>query len=255
MAFSLTQVYGKAKAYVDALCQLPRSQFAAVPTGRYGRDFNTLRRLTLLALPELDERLLGKDVPIRKIRGGSDVCDASFIEIQTYARQILEQLADVIAVRGARASNPKKLARSFNDSEKAYDVEAIRRQHQYAYAPWSAEDDRFLRSRFREGATIDDLAGEFGRQPGGIRSRLRKLGLDGRRGGAKPLPPSDDRPKWWRELRPRAGRVWTPDEDEELVRRFKDGLPLEKIAESLGRGAFSVEVRLCKLGGIKPKGV
>lgn len=52
----------------------------------------------------------------------------------------------------------------------------------------------------------------------------------------------------WRELRPRAGRVWTPDEDEALLLEFDAGLPLEEIAHSRGRGTFAVAVRLCKLG-------
>jgi hypothetical protein len=56
----------------------------------------------------------------------------------------------------------------------------------------------------------------------------------------------------WRELRPRAGRVWTQDEDEALLLEFDTGLPLEQIALSRGRGVFGVAVRLCKLGRTPP---
>jgi hypothetical protein len=56
----------------------------------------------------------------------------------------------------------------------------------------------------------------------------------------------------WRKLRPRAGRVWTPDEDEALLLEFDAGLPLEQIALSRGRGIFGVAVRLCKLGRTPP---
>jgi hypothetical protein len=52
----------------------------------------------------------------------------------------------------------------------------------------------------------------------------------------------------WRELRPRAGRVWTPDEDAALLLEYDAGLPLEEIALSRGRGVFGVGVRLYKLG-------
>ena len=52
----------------------------------------------------------------------------------------------------------------------------------------------------------------------------------------------------WRKLRPRAGRVWTLDEDEALLLEFEAGLPLEEIALLRGRGIFGVDVRLCKLG-------
>jgi hypothetical protein len=57
----------------------------------------------------------------------------------------------------------------------------------------------------------------------------------------------------WRELRPRAGRVWTPDEDEALLLEFDAGLPLEQIALLRGRGVFGVAVRLCKLGRKPPE--
>jgi len=61
--------------------------------------------------------------------------------------------------------------------ERSYDVELIRHEFNQAYRSWSGEDDAYLRKRFLEGATIADLVSEFGRQPGGIRSRIRKLGL------------------------------------------------------------------------------
>src|SRR5947209_2728972 len=88
MAFSLAQVHCKAKAYVEALRKLPPSQYAAAPSGHYGRDYNTLRRLALELLPELDERLLGKYVTVRPVDGDCQTCEAQFVEIETYARQI-----------------------------------------------------------------------------------------------------------------------------------------------------------------------
>ena len=62
----------------------------------------------------------------------------------------------------------------------------------------------------------------------------------------KPRPPAQV-PKWKR-LRPRAGRVWEPEEDAALMRECDAGLPLEEIAARRGRGVFAIEVRLCKLG-------
>src|SRR5207245_11371239 len=90
----------------------------------------------------------------------------------------MEPLATALRQPAAppRASVPP--AESDAGQEKAYDITAIRREYNQAYAPWSPKDDEYLRSRFLEGATIDDLVSEFGRQPGGIRSRLRKLGFD-----------------------------------------------------------------------------
>jgi hypothetical protein len=142
---------------------------------------NTLwhRKLALETLPGLDERLLGMYVTVRSLAENREACDASFIEIETYARQIMEQLALALGPTAASAA-PAVIP------QKAYDVAAIRREHNQAYAPWSARDDEYQRSRFLEGATIDDLVSEFGRQPGGIRSRLRKLGLDVEGRAARP---------------------------------------------------------------------
>jgi len=169
-----------------------------------------------------------------------------------------------------------------HSKEKTYSMEEIRRTHNQAYRPWTAEDDAYLRARFIEGATIDDLVQEFARQPGGIRARLRKVGLEtgGRPGdgvgrpapnlGTAPSSEAEGGPRrasevrttpaapaakipTWRERRPNAGRVWTPDEDEVLVREFDAGVSLDEIAQRLGRGVFAVEVRLCKLGRV-PRG-
>jgi len=61
--------------------------------------------------------------------------------------------------------------------EKAYAVGQIRRQYPKAYARWTEEEDRSLREAWEQGKMIGELAGQFGKQPGAIQSRLRKLGL------------------------------------------------------------------------------
>ena len=47
----------------------------------------------------------------------------------------------------------------------------------YAGKPWKVEDDLHLRELFLEGTTVAQLAQEFSRTQGAIRSRLKKLGL------------------------------------------------------------------------------
>lgn len=56
-------------------------------------------------------------------------------------------------------------------------LDAIRATHAKAYAPWSREEDLDLRRRHQAGETVDAIASEFGRKPGAIRSRLKKLEL------------------------------------------------------------------------------
>ena len=86
-------VNAKAKAFVDALSKLPPSLYAAMPSGHYGRDYDLLYELALEVRPPIDERLLGKRVAITTLGDGRNACDASFAEIETYARQIMEQLS------------------------------------------------------------------------------------------------------------------------------------------------------------------
>ena len=56
-------------------------------------------------------------------------------------------------------------------------IENIRKTHRRAYEPWSKDEEKRLSILYNRGATIQELAQELQRQPGGIRSRLKKLGL------------------------------------------------------------------------------
>jgi hypothetical protein len=91
MAARVVHIYAKARAFVDALGKMPRGVYAITPRGHFARDYNTLRKLALEAEPNLDERLLGRYIPVRQTASGEEISEASFVEIETYARQIMEQ--------------------------------------------------------------------------------------------------------------------------------------------------------------------
>ncbi len=61
--------------------------------------------------------------------------------------------------------------------EKTYSVEEIQKKHAKAYAPWDDEQEIKLIAGFKAGITVPELAALMGRQVGGIRARLKKLGL------------------------------------------------------------------------------
>jgi predicted Holliday junction resolvase-like endonuclease len=61
--------------------------------------------------------------------------------------------------------------------QKSYSIKDIQETHPRAYEPWTKAEDERLRQRYKQGLAINDLAIEFQRKPGGIRSRLKKLGL------------------------------------------------------------------------------
>lgn len=58
-------------------------------------------------------------------------------------------------------------------------IEYVRRQHPRAYEKWDEQEDVRLAREYEQSRSraINTLAKALGRQPGAIRSRLRKLGL------------------------------------------------------------------------------
>jgi hypothetical protein len=48
-----------------------------------------------------------------------------------------------------------------------------------AYETWTTKEEGELLSLFQDGYPVDELAEHFGRQPGVIRSRLKKLTGEG----------------------------------------------------------------------------
>ncbi len=61
--------------------------------------------------------------------------------------------------------------------QKTYSIKEIQKTYPCAYESWTKEEDERLKQSYEEGATINDLVMEFQRKPGGIRSRIKKLGL------------------------------------------------------------------------------
>ena len=64
-----------------------------------------------------------------------------------------------------------------SDKTKAYSVKEIRKIHHRAYEPWTKEDDERLITEYRSGKSIEELMELFGRQRGGIKSRIIFLAL------------------------------------------------------------------------------
>ena len=56
-------------------------------------------------------------------------------------------------------------------------LEQIRIKHQNAYKKWTDEEEKEIVSHFKSGKSIRNISALSGRQIGGIRSRLIKLGL------------------------------------------------------------------------------
>ncbi len=63
------------------------------------------------------------------------------------------------------------------EETKTYNLDEIRNEYPRAYEKWDPEEDNILGVKYREGLSVSELSDLFYRQPGAIRSRLKKLGL------------------------------------------------------------------------------
>lgn len=91
-----------------------------------------------------------------------------------HAEDLLEAMADAVRRLMAHAFKKKSFTMG---GDKAYSVEVIREKHPHAYARWTAEDDTRLEQLYCEGKKNKELAVIFGRDPGAIASRIKKLEL------------------------------------------------------------------------------
>lgn len=80
-------------------------------------------------------------------------------------------------LKGQIEEDQERSQRSSVGKAKAYSVEEIRRTHANAYQKWTPEEEVKLRECFASGKTVTEVAKILGREKGGVKSRLRKLGL------------------------------------------------------------------------------
>ncbi len=89
------------------------------------------------------------------------------IKLERYGNIFLEAIIDYCTRYGIAEKNTRP-NKPFDD---------VRHLYTQAYAPWRTDDDNRLKNAYQQGKTIRELALDFQRQPGAIRSRLKKLGL------------------------------------------------------------------------------
>ncbi|MFI6494284.1 hypothetical protein [Streptomyces sp. NPDC050564] len=81
---------------------------------------------------------------------------------------------------------PSRHTATAPEPPKAYTVEDKRKAHPNAYMPWTDQDEQYLAARCAQGASLAQLAREFGRNEGAIASRLMKIGAVGPAADAAP---------------------------------------------------------------------
>lgn len=84
----------------------------------------------------------------------------------------------VIAMGGKWIDKKEKIKKDTDTTEENISkLEKIRQNHQNAYKKWSKEEEDKVVESFKEGKSIKEISKENGRQVGGIKARLIKLGL------------------------------------------------------------------------------
>ena len=138
-----------------------------------------------------DARFIGDPVDYIVFNGYTDIKDngSSDLNLEIVILDIKTGQASLSVLQEAIAKavnsgkvrfevvRPQVFENKQDSSEKAYSIESIRKNHKRAYEPWNKEEEKRLSMLYQEGATIQELAQELQRQPGGIRARLKKLGL------------------------------------------------------------------------------
>ncbi|MCL2037601.1 PIF1 family DEAD/DEAH box helicase [Candidatus Saccharibacteria bacterium] len=104
-------------------------------------------------------------------------------EFQKLCAEAKTKFADLLKNKKKREEREKKKSKKStepgekSDKSKAWAEKLARMRETYpnAYMPWSKADDEKLAKLFKKGAKIKELTEGFGRHPGSIRARLKKL--------------------------------------------------------------------------------
>ena len=159
---------------------------AVIDLGRafeYGQGYVALSRLRTLAglhLLGLNERALRvHPLAVEKdeeFRAASDAARETLKWDNASLAQRQQDFVEASAAKSNRtASEAARPRMPWTPHGAALD--AMRVNHAKAYAPWTKTDDLDLSRRYRAGESIEAIAAAFGRKPGAIRSRLKKLAL------------------------------------------------------------------------------
>ncbi len=149
----------------------------------YGQGYVALSRLRTLSglhLLGLNERALRvHPLAVEKDEEFRAASETARGALQGDNSALAQQQQDFIAASAARtvrpSAEPARPRMPWTPQGAALD--AMRATHAKAYAPWSKSDDLDLTRRHAAGESIDAIAAAFGRKPGAIRSRLKKLAL------------------------------------------------------------------------------
>ena len=92
--------------------------------------------------------------------------------------------------------------------------------------PWTTEETEELKQMAADGVSRADMSQQLGRSPNAIKMKLQSLGL------YVPKP---------------AARPWTPEDEDTLVKMYREGASFAAIAAAFGRTEGAIISRLIRL--------
>ena len=92
--------------------------------------------------------------------------------------------------------------------------------------PWTPEETEELKQMAADGVSRADMSQQLGRSPGAVKMKLQSLGL------YVPKP---------------AARPWTPEDEDTLVKMYREGVSFAALAAAFGRTESAILSRLIRL--------
>ena len=92
--------------------------------------------------------------------------------------------------------------------------------------PWTSDEAEELRQMAQDGVSREEMSAQLGRTPNAVKMKLQSRGL------YVPKP---------------AARPWTPADEAELVRLYREGISFAELASAFGRTEGAILSRLIRL--------
>lgn len=115
-------------------------------------------------------------------RGASERAERAYEKLTPERAREMEK--NFITICGGKQKREKKIKKGkksiikkINEETEGHGFDAIRVKHPQAYRSWTADEEAELKKMFERGKQMKEMTEKLGRKPGGIRSRLKKLGL------------------------------------------------------------------------------
>ena len=91
--------------------------------------------------------------------------------------EIVVEFADHLPVPDKAPDKNAEIGTTETEAGYGDGIKSVRERHPRAYKPWNKAEAERLRDLHGQGLSVKQISKELQRQPGGVRSRLKKMGL------------------------------------------------------------------------------